>query len=225
VPAAIQERPHHVGLGGREEPAFGKDQGPVLRERFDRDGVLAQLALGQHHHVERLLALDEPVARLPERELHAGAVLLEELVAALHAERDGGLRERLRPVQRVLVVRLEVLDLDHDVVRRIERVLDHAAHPRAVRHAHVDPERRRLVLHHPEQVVRLAVLQLGQELGRDAAVRVLDDDDRLALRETRRVPAPRRLPVARAVHLGDEDVDLRLEGVVMRREVIEVAGH
>ncbi len=108
----------------------------------------------------------------------------------MHAERDGRVGVGSRRIQLALVVGDEVLDLDDEVVRCPERVLDDAAHPGPVGNAHVDAERGRLVLHHAEQVVALARLQLGQQFGRHATVRVLHDDHGLAAREASRVPAP-----------------------------------
>ncbi len=119
----------------------------------------------------------------------------------------------------------EVLDFDAEGVRRVERVLDHAAHPRAVGHAHVRAQRRAFVERHPEAVVALADAQHVDQLRHHAAVRVLDHHHRLLAGESGHVPVPLRLPVPRVLHLGDDQVDLRLQRVVLVEHVEEVPRH
>src|SRR5262245_31714102 len=220
--ALLQISEQRLRLDRREEGALREHHGSIPDQVAGGDPVLAELSFGQHDHVERLVLLDQSLGRGPERVLHLPAAVLLRVESALDAVQHGDLGVGLRLVQ-PLGLGDEVLELDIELVRRPERVLDDTAHPGAVRHAHVDAERRSLVLHHAEQVVSLAGLQLRQQLRSHAALCILDDDDGLAPREAGGIPAPVRLPIARRVHLRDEDVRLRLEGVVVRREVVVVA--
>src|SRR5215813_5107641 len=111
------------------------------------------------------------------------SVRLEVVEATLHAERDSRFGVCNRGVQLLLVVGDEVLDLDDQVVRGPERVLDDAAHPGPVGDAHIDAERKRLILHHAEEVVTLSRSELRQQFRWYAPVRVLYDDHGLAGRE------------------------------------------